>query len=76
MFPILLVATNPISSAIIGGLIFLLIVWTIRRMIRDKKSGGSACGCSGSCGTCGGCCGCAVSTSHKDEGAGPSASRP
>ena len=75
MLPILLVAANPFSSIIIGGLILILIVWTIRKMVRDKKSGGSSCGCSGCSGTC---CGCAVSTDFKDNRAqaGSSASRP
>ena len=74
MLPILLVAANPFSSIIIGGLILLLIVWTIRKMVRDKKTGGSSC-CSGCCGSC---CGCAVSTDFKDNRAqaGSSASRP
>lgn len=38
------------ATIVIGGGVIAIIAWIIRRMVKNKKKGGSACGCS--CGSC------------------------
>ncbi len=52
-------SANWINIALAAVLV-LIVGLLIRGMIRDKKAGKSACGCScASCGACGGCSACA-----------------
>ena len=39
-----------VSLALLG-----IVVWITASMLREKKRGGSSCGCSGNCASCG-CC--------------------
>ncbi len=41
------------ATWIVGGVLALLVGAVIRKMIRDRRSGKSACG--GDCSRCGGC---------------------
>ncbi len=44
--------TNNLSTLLVSGLILFIVSLIIRKMIKDKKSGKSGCGC--------GCQGCAL----------------
>ncbi|MFR1758803.1 MAG: FeoB-associated Cys-rich membrane protein [Christensenellaceae bacterium] len=40
-----------LSTIVISGILIVLVACIIRKMVKDRKSGG----CSGNCGSCGSC---------------------
>ena len=43
------------ATWIVGGVLLVIVGAIIWKMIKDKKSGNSACSCGGDCGKCKGC---------------------
>lgn len=43
------------ATAIVGGILLLIVGAVVYSMIRDKKNGKSACSCGGDCAHCKGC---------------------
>lgn len=40
------------ANLLVGGLVLAALAWAIAVMIRNRKKGKSACGCSGGCSGC------------------------
>ena len=43
------------ATAIVGGVLLLVVGTVVYSMIRDRKKGTSACSCGGECSHCKGC---------------------
>lgn len=43
------------ATAIVGGVLLLVVGIVVYSMIRDRKKGKSACSCGGDCSHCKGC---------------------
>ena len=43
------------ATAIVGGVLLLVVGTVVYSMIRDRKKGKSACSCGGDCERCKGC---------------------
>ena len=41
------------ATWIVGGVLLVIVGAIIWKMVKDKKSGNSACSCGGDCGSCG-----------------------
>jgi len=49
------------ATYVVGGILALVVIAVIRKMIHDKKSGNSGCGCG-----CDGCSGCSHTAHHQE----------
>lgn len=43
------------ATWIVGGVLLVIVGAIVWKMVKDKKSGNSACSCGGDCGKCKGC---------------------
>ncbi len=43
------------ATAIVGGVLVIIVGLIVAKMVKDKKSGKSSCSCGGDCGHCDGC---------------------